>query len=248
MEKLITVIIATYNASDSIKRCLDSILNEKRSSVEMIIVDGASKDNTVEIIRQYGDQIDKVISAPDRGIYDAWNKGVQMANSRWIMFVGADDTLTAGALDRYLDYLVKENVDQLDYICARNNYLSPEGRKIKEIGKDWDWNEFKKTMTVAHVASLHNKELFDTVGPFDLNFKICADYELLMRKRDLLRVGYVDTVIANMYAGGMSFSVAALKEGFKIRKKYSSLSWVQNECLYHIQLLLFCRFKYFKLR
>lgn len=248
MDKLITIVIATYNASKSIKRCLDSIISQKNESIELIIVDGVSDDGTIEAVNEYQENVDVFISERDRGIYDAWNKGIQKASGKWIMFVGADDTLEPGALESYESFLMSTDAKDLDYICAKNNYLSLDGSKIKVIGTEWRWSEFRKTMGPAHVASLHSIKLFEQVGVFDLDYKLCADYELLMRKRDQLRVAYLDTIIANMYVGGMSLSVSALKETYRIRKKYSSLSLIENLCMLNFRILLYYRFKYLKLK
>lgn len=248
MDKLITVVIATYNASKSIKRCLDSIISQKNELIELIIVDGVSKDGTIEAVNEYRENVDVFISEPDKGIYDAWNKGIKKASGKWIMFVGADDTLEPNALKSYESFLMSADTENLDYICAKNNYLSFDGSKMKVIGTEWRWSEFRKTMGPAHVASLHSIKLFEQIGGFDTEYKLCADYELLMRKRDQLRVAYLDTIIANMYVGGMSLSVSALKETYRIRKKYSSLSEIENLSMLTFRILLYYRFKYLKLK
>lgn len=222
--KLISIIVATYNADKTIEHCLDSIIPQKNDQVELLIIDGKSKDNTMKIVQKYQEYIDVLISETDKGIYDAWNKGIKLASGRWIMFIGADDCLKEDALQNYLEFLKLHDCDLVDYISARNEYIDSKGNRLMVLGEPYSWRRFRKYMCVAHVASLHNARLFQEVGYYDLNYRICADYELLMRKKNLLKVLFFNTIIAQMKAGGMSLSFEAIYETMKIRKLYSSLN------------------------
>ncbi len=216
----ISIIIATYNAQKRLGRCLDSILSQKTDDVELIIIDGGSKDQTRSIIEDYKSIVDYSISEKDDGIYHAWNKGVKIAKGDWIMFLGADDCLTPGAIRKIMQYLSSINYDECDYVSAKINYLDEQGQLIKIIGKAWCWMEFRNKMTVAHVGSLHSRMLFNEIGLFDTNYKICADYELLMRKKENLRACFMNEVIASMEFGGVSLSTAAIYETLKICNTY----------------------------
>ena len=218
----ISIIIATYNAQKRLGRCLDSILSQKTDDVELIIIDGGSKDQTRSIIENYKLIVDYSISEKDDGIYHAWNKGVKIAKGDWIMFLGADDCLTPGAIRKIMQYLSSINYDECDYVSAKINYLDEQGQLIKIIGKAWCWMEFRNKMTVAHVGSLHSRMLFNEIGLFDTNYKICADYELLMRKKENLRACFMNEVIASMEFGGVSLSTAAIYETLKICNTYSN--------------------------
>ena len=99
----ISIVIATYNAGKTLCNCLNSIVTQLTDDVELVIIDGGSRDNTNSIIESYGSQIAYHISEPDKGIYDAWNKGVKKAKGDWIMFVGADDVLLPEAIQTYLE-------------------------------------------------------------------------------------------------------------------------------------------------
>ena len=109
----ISIIIATWNAAKTLKRCLDSIVPQLTDETELILVDGGSKDDTNKIIDSYGDKVAVHISEPDKGIYDAWNKGVSKAKGDWVMFIGADDILLEGAIEYYLAYLKLRILDYL---------------------------------------------------------------------------------------------------------------------------------------
>ena len=107
-----------------------------------------------------------------------------------------------------------------------------------------EWDIFRKRMNAAHVASLHNKKnLFEKLGGYDLDFRICADYELLMRKKEKLKYLFIHEHIARMQMGGMSFSVKAIEETYLIRKKHKSIGTIQNAYLLIQDYILFKSFK-----
>lgn len=243
MKPVISVIIATFNAESTLKDCLDSIIKQKNSLIELIVIDGDSTDSTQTIISSYRFNIDYSISEKDRGIYDAWNKGISHVHGDWILFIGADDTLEPDAFDKYIKFLNLHDTTGVDYICAKNTYLSKEGKILKEIGVPWRWEQFRKTMKVAHVASLHRVTLFKEIGLYDLKFPICGDYELLLRKQDKLRCLFFNNCIARMTTGGASFSMKALWEAHKIRRLHSGHSILILTIIYIWQMLIFQRHK-----
>lgn len=226
----ISIIIATWNAAKTLKRCLDSIVPQLTDEAELILVDGGSKDDTNKIIDSYGDKVAVHISEPDKGIYDAWNKGVSKAKGDWVMFVGADDILLPNAINRYMEAIHNTpNVNSYDYICAHNEYVDMKGKLLKILGDMPTWSKMRRGMVAAHVASLHNRHnLFETIGGYNLDFKICADYELLLRKKGKLKALMIPAHIARMTVGGMSFSTKAIIESYKIRKLHHSLPYLGN--------------------
>ena len=227
----ISIIIATYNAAKTLRTCLDSIVPQLTDETELILVDGKSKDETNDIIGSYGSKVAVHISEPDKGIYDAWNKGVKAATGEWVMFVGADDVLLPNALNEYLKVIhATEDICSYDYICAHNEYVDMRGKQLKLLGGKPQWSKMRRGMVAAHVASLHNRtNLFGTVGGYNLDFRICADYELLLRKKDKLRYLFIPAHIARMKVGGMSFSTKAIIETYKIRRLHHSLPFLLNE-------------------
>lgn len=225
--KKISIIIATYNAGQVLQRCLDSIRLQKMEEIELLIIDGNSKDNTLDIIRCNSDIIDYSISEPDKGIYDAWNKGIKIAKGEWIEFLGADDRLLEGTLNFYIDYLATEpDLEKTDIIFGRCWLVDKFGRRIRKWGDPYNWSQFRKFMRVSHGSALHNRQLFEEVGYFSLNFKICADYELLLRKK--LNAKFVDREMLEMQLGGMSCSVRGLVDAFHIRKLHNTINPIIN--------------------
>jgi len=241
MNKIISIIIATYNASQTLERCLKSIIPQLSDSTELIVIDGKSTDTTLQIIESYAPYISYYLSEKDRGIYDAWNKGIEKSNGQWIMFIGADDILLPHSIDYYIDEIQKrKNMEEYDYICANNKYTDNEGKTIKIIGGEPSWNVMRRKMNAAHVASLHNKcNLFNTVGSYNIGYRICADYELLIRKKNQLKYLYLPGTIAQMQIGGVSFSMKAIKETYNIRKEHQSVPTFLNRLLFLYDSLLF---------
>lgn len=199
----ITVITAVFNGAETIEKSILSVIGQTYDNVEYIVIDGGSTDGTQEIIKRHEHAIDYWISEPDTGIYDAWNKGVQQAKGEWIAFLGADDVFVDGALQAYAESISARSDRQLQYMSSKVNLVS-DGRVIRTIGQPWVWSIFRKHMNVAHVGSLHHRELFEQYGLFDTSYRICGDYEFLLRFREALKAGYLDQITVNMSIGGIS--------------------------------------------
>lgn len=231
----ISIIIATWNAASTLTQCIDSIVPQLTEECELLIIDGGSNDATNDIIASFADKVTYTISEKDNGIYDAWNKGIKVANGKWIGFIGADDILLPGAIAAYLDVIRStRDIDSYDYICAHNEYVDKTGKLLKVLGGTPVWSQFRKRMTAAHVASLHNKKnLFESIGDYDYeHYHICADYELLIRKKSSLKYLFIENHIAKMEVGGMSFSTKAIKETYRLRKQHQSVNAFYNILLF----------------
>lgn len=233
----ISIIIATYNASKTLQRCLDSIVPQLTDETELILVDGGSKDNTNEIIDSYGDKIAVHISEPDKGIYDAWNKGVKAAHGKFVAFIGADDQMLPEAIRHYLDFFDKHGTN-FDLVCGKLYFVNSHGQILRKVGEPWDWKKHcRRKLNFAHPGMLHNKRLFEKVGYFDLQYKICADSDFLQRIGPSARGGFINEYLIKMAQGGMSDGYKAIKEGYLSRKKNKCLSpWIN--VMAHIELTL----------
>ena len=235
----ISIIIATYNAELYLENVIKSIIPQKSQKVELLIIDGGSKDTTNEIIKKNESHLSYWISEPDYGIYDAWNKGVNASKGEYIMFLGADDQLLPGALDEYIKFIEKKGHD-FDIISSKLDYVNDHGGHIRFIGEPWNWNKFKmNTMSFAHPGMLHNVRLFIKNGPFDTSFKICGDFDFLLRSHNNIIAGFLDIVTVKMQQGGVSYSVKAIVETFKIRKKNHILSTTKNSIRFSVDIMKF---------
>jgi len=150
----ISIIIATYNAAKTLSHCLDSIVPQLTDETELILVDGGSKDETNSIIDSYGDKIAVHISESDKGIYDAWNKGVKAAHGQFIAFIGADDKLLPNAISQYLDFIETKGTD-FDLICGKLYFVNAKGEVLRQVGEPWDWK--KHCQVLVFLWNLYGK-------------------------------------------------------------------------------------------
>lgn len=221
---LVSIIVATYNSAKTLRRCLDSIVPQLGEDCELLVIDGGSKDGTVDIIEEYRGKISYTVSEPDKGVYDAWNKAIVKAKGQWITFIGSDDQMLQGTIDKYRSFL-NENGDDYDLISAKLHYISKEGKLIKDVGEPFNWEKLVNVkLSFAHPGMLHNKTCFERFGLFDINYRICGDSDFLQRLGKDVKVGFIDDYLVNMTEGGLSDSTSVFKEGFQIRKKNHSMS------------------------
>lgn len=216
---LISVITASYNSEKTIKKTLQSVLGQSINNFEHIVIDGKSSDNTVSIIKSFEKVYSeknipfKWISEEDNGIYDAWNKGIKIAEGEWISFLGSDDIYYSSALENY-QQVIKANKDKnIDYISSKVK-LVKDDKLIKTISGKWHWKTFRRYMNVAHVGSLHSRKFFVKFGLYDTTYKIAGDYEMLLRAKQSLKYYFLNEITAEMEDGGLSNSMVktALKE------------------------------------
>jgi glycosyltransferase involved in cell wall biosynthesis len=217
---LVTVITAVFNGVSTIKRCIQSVVDQDYPYVEHIIVDGGSTDGTIDVLREYENRIAIWISEPDHGVYDAWNKGLRLARGEWIAFLGSDDEYLPGAITAYMA-LASDNLGA-DYLSSQVKWLHSSGYS-RIIGGPWEWRRFSRYMCCAHVGSMHRRRLFERYGYLDVSYRIAADYEFLLRARAELHSAFVPTVTVHMRAGGASDSIAALREAKRAKLETGGL-------------------------
>lgn len=203
----VSIITATYNSSNTIIDTLKSLEIQSYPNIEYIIIDGASKDNTIDIIKKYSSKVSKVISEPDNGIYDALNKGIAASTGDIIGFLHSDDIFAyPTAIEDLVSTLVNE---QSQAIYADLEYVSKENTKNvvrRWISGNYRHENLKKGWMPPHPTFFMKKELYKKYGTFDLNFKISADYDSLLRYLWLhnISVSYLPKVITKMRVGGES--------------------------------------------
>lgn len=212
----ISIITAVFNAKNTVENTIKSVFNQAYPNIEYIIIDGGSTDGTVDIIKKYEDKISYWVSEEDGGIYDAWNKGLEKATGEWVCFLGADDQLVKDHTETYMNYIL-EAKEEFDYVMSKVDLVDKSGSFIRTIGKPYKWNAFKKRMCCLHTGSMHSKKYFDKYGYFDTKYRIVGDYEILLRAKDNLKVGYIDKSTVKMQIGGVSDSQGVHKENKKAK-------------------------------
>lgn len=204
-QPLVSLIIAVYNAEKHLEQCILSVLKQGYRNFEFIIIDGASTDGSIAIIEKYQQELTYWITEPDEGIYDAWNKGLDIATGDWVAFVGADDVLHPDAFQSYINHIsVQPNLYDLEFVSSQIELVADDLRPIRRVGSQWEWDRFRVSMITWHVGCFHSRRLFDAYGIFDSSYKVSGDYELLLRPQRHLITSFVPSVLAYMRTGGVS--------------------------------------------
>lgn len=224
---LITVIVAIYNGARTLQQCIDSIAQQSYPAKELIVIDGASTDGTVGILKQNMEKISHWVSEPDRGIYDAWNKGLAQAKGEWICFLGADDYFW----ERQVLVQVSEQLvslpEKIRVAYGQVMLLNNDGARQYPIGEPWEKikERFKQFMCIPHPGAMHRRSLFELHGYFDDSFCIAGDYELLLRELKTEDAFFIpDVILVGMRQGGISsnptYSLASIWEIWRAQRKH----------------------------
>ena len=222
---LISIIIAVYNGGKTLQRCLDSIAAQTYPNIELIVMDGASTDNTVDIIKHNQSIITYWESTPDNGIYHAWNKALDKSNGEWICFIGADNYWAhPGRLTSLLDY---DPSQTFDLIASRIALVNDQDEILTTMGDTWDWDIMKDRQCVAHAGLLHHKRLFETHGHFNDRYIIAGDYDFLLRLGPNVKIRFVDQINLHMGDNGVSRShlFKILVEKWHIQRSHADIGW-----------------------
>ena len=204
----ISVITAVYNNERHIESALKSVLSQTYANVEYIVIDGGSRDRTMDIVRRYQDRIHSITSEPDGGIYDALNKGISKATGDVIGFLHSDDIF---ASDRTLENVANAFQKQaVDGVYADLNYILETGDHIRII-RHWKSNTFQKAQLKSgwmppHPTLYLKKSVYDACGTFNLDYRISADYDFILRAfgNPEYRFHYLPEVAVQMRVGGAS--------------------------------------------
>lgn len=203
----ISIITISYNSSKSILDTIKSINDQSFQNIEHVFIDGFSSDNTVEIIRLKSKRKNIIISEKDNGLYDALNKGVNLASGDIIGFVHSDDFLSSNNIIEEVVSMIKtENFDgvygDLQYVDKSNT---------QKVIRNWKSCEFNKSLLKKGWMSPHptlflKKEVYLKHGLFDLSYKISSDYHFMLRvfSDSELKFGYLPKLITTMRVGGTS--------------------------------------------
>jgi len=203
----ISIVIATLNAGKTLKTCLESIIEQTHADKEIILMDGGSTDDTLEIVREYEQDIAYWESSKDTGIYHAWNKALPHVRGDWVMFLGADDFFfSATVLEVMAEHLAIHGDALLVYGCA----LLGGRDSIVKRGGAWDWSTFRRRMSIPHTAAFHNARMFRVQPRFDESYRIAGDYEYMLRWGGALQPVFVDEVVVCMGRDGISKTLKQL--------------------------------------
>lgn len=207
-QPLISVITAVLNGEEYIEQTIQSIVNQSYKNVEYIVINDGSTDNTENILRKYDDQLAYWTSQPNSGLYSSWNKGLAQAKGDWICFLGADDYLwSLDVLEKVVPYL-NQALPAIRVVYGKNHFITreQEGSIIMTHGQPWSEvkKRFLQEMCLPHPGMFHHRSLFEEHGQFDPTFRICGDYDFLLRELKHKDAQHIDILVAGTRIGGMS--------------------------------------------
>ena len=242
----ISVITATFNSGKTVRDTIESVLRQTYKDIEYIIVDGQSKDDTLEIVRsyesQFGERI-RYVSEPDKGIYDAMNKGIAMATGDIIGILNSDDFYTSDdVLEQVARVMSDAEVDAVygDVHYVNDDHLDKCVRYYTSRPFHRSWMRFG--FMPAHPSFYCRRKIYEKYGVFDTSYKVAADFENLLRLIfvNRIHIKYISTDFVTMRMGGASSS--GLKSHKQIMQDH--LRALQSNKVYSNILLLGLRYPY----
>lgn len=209
----VSVITVLYNSVTTIERTIKSVLDQTYDNVEFIIIDGNSNDGSIDILNKYKDQTDILISEPDDGIYEAMNKGIELATGEWICFMNSNDYFFNNSVIEDIFSRVHD-ADIIYGYC-----IDPDtGKAIKPLSLDKFWKRIPINHQSAFIKARYYKE-----RPYDVRYRISSIYDFLYYwYRNGLKFKYIDMPVAVYDMKGLSFySYMWLWDYLRISMKYS---------------------------
>ena len=226
-----SIVTVTYQAGKVLEDTIQSVIFQTYRNVEYIIVDGGSTDNTLDIVKKYQDRISIVVSEPDKGLYDAMNKGIRLATGDYICFLNAGDELHENeTLQRMVVTLKGKEIP--DVIYGETAIVDEEGHFLHmrrlQAPDVLHWKSFKEGMLVCHQAFFARRELA-LKHPYDLQYRFSADFDWCIRiMKDAKYLHNTRLTLIDYLNEGMTTRnhKASLKERFRIMAKH--YGWVST--------------------
>ena len=213
----VSIITVVYNNEDSIKECIECVLNQTYNDIEFIVVDGKSQDGTIDIIKKYYHKIDRFISEKDKSNYDAYNKGLALSSGEIIAFLNSDDLFYD---DKIIEFIVKSFRSNPDIEVIYGNITYVKKNNTSKIIRKWKSTTyydkyFEHGNVPPHPGLFARKSVYDKSGNFDLTFDLVADHDFMFR---ILKINnhsslYFDKYMVKMRLGGKTNQ--SLKNIFK---------------------------------
>jgi len=203
----ISIITVCYNSAKTIEKTFQSVQSQTYNNIEYIVIDGKSKDGTVDIMNDYKSIITKYISEPDNGLYDAMNRGIELATGDLVGILNSDDVFTDHTILEKIARFHTEN----DIEASVGNIIkvNEEGEFIRNYSaENWNPEKLKIGFMPPHPAIFFNRNLYEKYGQYHLDFTIAADYELITRffLKHKISWKFSDITTTHMLIGGISSS------------------------------------------
>lgn len=220
---LVSIITVCLNSEKYIEQTIRTVLEQTYKRVEYIIIDGGSKDRTIDIVKKYESGISFWISERDSGIYDAMNKGIKLSKGEVIGVINSNDWYEKHAIEDVMRFFERDV--EISIVHGNRMLWDQEGKKLKGLilpSKDYG-RLIYHTLPVSHATCFVRRSIYSNYGLFDTRYRISADHEFFLRlyKQNVLP-HYLNKTIANTRAGGESYSLDAIMESWQISKNYRS--------------------------
>ncbi len=223
---LITIVTVVFDSKDTLESTIRSVISQSSDRIEYLIIDGGSTDGSLDIIRAHDAEVDYWVSESDNGIYDAFNKGVRLAKGTWILFLGAGDQLyDRDSIARAVSILEAVS-DEVNIAYGRVVRLRRDGLFLEEENEPWvsmrdKWKGGRRVM--PQHQGIFARRCFLANHPFDVNYRIVADYKSFTQAIAEHPPAYLDCVIARVSLGGVSSaprqSLAAWREIVRLNQE-----------------------------
>ena len=238
----ISILMATWNCSPLLATFFRSLEEQSPGDWELLILDNCSTDGLPKLVRQYQaahpECLIRFSSQADTGIYDAWNRGIKLAQGDYLCFIGADDAfVSTESLKKLLDL----TSSSAELITCRNYYYSSDGSFLREWGSPWRWRRMQESMNIAHPGMLVRRYLFDRFGLYDPSFRICGDYEWFLRLPPAVSSSHSPTSILKIVQAGVSHTKIGVvyAETFRAQSRHLNLLWSAG--CWVVNWLKYCR-------
>jgi glycosyltransferase involved in cell wall biosynthesis len=212
---LVSIITSVLNGGTTVEDTIKSILSQHYKNIEYIVIDGCSTDNTIAIIQKYRSSITHFLSEPDHGVYDAMNKGLNLASGDIIGFLNADDVY----VDSHVIQNIVEKMQTAGADCCYGDlvYINNQTHKVTRL---WKSGEYKKGAffhgwVLPHPVFFCKREIFTKFGGFNGDFQIAGDFELMLRfiERHQIKLTYIPKVLVKMRTGGKATRLRGILRG-----------------------------------
>ena len=232
---LLSIVIATYNPGSVIVKALESVCGQTFDDWECIVVDGGSTDETIRIVKEFESRDGRIrhISESDQGIYDAFNKGWNLAKGEWVYYLGADDELLKDGFSEFF----KTDLSDVEVAYGDVVYKNP----LRNVRKPSNPNipSVRERLNTSHQGFIMKREVIERLGGFDYKtYRISADYHLILKSYlQGARFKYIPRELAIFNCTGVSGGYDMLSDCYCIRRELKSIPWVKNIYIYVVEYI-----------
>ena len=232
MSALVSILTVVYNGEMFLEETIKSVIGQDYSNIEYVIVDGGSTDGTLAIIEKYRSHFSTLVSEPDKGIYDAINKGIDLCSGEVIKIQNADDLLLPGAVSLAMAELERQGLDLPVIVIGQSRVINAEGETQGHITQRpiiFGFDSFNHPGWFATAA------VYRAFGQYSLDYKVSSDYEYYLRfKTGGGRIVWIDKPLASYRQDGTSSGMAGVREVARINRTYLGPVWMAIVLTQHL--------------